>query len=430
MNFLTNIIDYLIIYTFLENAFSGKKIMNVKFILTLHSFLCITLMAFSAKIPEWHTLACIVVILSTSFYYKESAPMKILMVTFLFVLCVLSRFLAMSLVGHIFSGTPIHGLIMMMHIQLEQVIEIIIKYIAVFIWCLTKKAGNLPLPKEANMILLVVLIATTLGAYALYQVLIAERETNHYKIFTISLIILFGIHYLILVMLEQFNIVLSKAYESKLALQEKFFEEEYYEELEKKVKDLRKLRHDYRNQLLSLLSLREQSEEQFMDEIKHMLMLMEENDNKIYSQNCVINGICKTKFMEARARKVNIKCDIVVPTKINVRCHELGVLFGNLLDNAIEACEKVEENKRSIFLNIKIKEEKLLLYMRNSRAKETIGGIDIIGKTTKRDKENHGIGLQSVQDIVDKYNGRMRLEESEQWFEIELILYGVHEDSM
>ena len=226
MNFLTNIIDYLIIYTFLENAFSGKKIMNVKFILTLHSFLCIALMAFSAKIPEWHTLVCIVVILSTSFYYKESAPMKILMVTFLFVLCVLSRFLAMSLVGHIFSGTPIHGLIMMMHIQLEQVIEIIIKYIAVFIWCLTKKAGNLPLPKEANMILLVVLIATTLGAYALYQVLIAEKETNHYKIFTISLIILFGIHYLILVMLEQFNIVLSKAYESKLALQEKFFEEE------------------------------------------------------------------------------------------------------------------------------------------------------------------------------------------------------------
>ena len=85
------------------------------------------------------------------------------------------------------------------------------------------------------------------------------------------------------------------------------------------------------------------------------------------------------------------------------KCH-----LKKLLDNAIEATEKLEVEK-DIFVNLLYQKEKLLIKIRNPYAgdlKKDRAGNYI---SEKKDCENHGIGLKSVRKVVEKYEGVMEI---------------------
>ena len=90
-------------------------------------------------------------------------------------------------------------------------------------------------------------------------------------------------------------------------------------------------------------------------------------------------------------------------------------MLSNLLDNAIEACEKVQE-ERIIRLKL-VREEKEMVVSVQNRVNEPVH-IDQNGiiPTIKRDKRNHGIGLRNVQRVLDKYQGMGRKRYEDGWF--------------
>ena len=98
-----------------------------------------------------------------------------------------------------------------------------------------------------------------------------------------------------------------------------------------------------------------------------------------------------------------------------------NVLYGNLLDNAIEACRKVPEGKRFIRLENKYQSGKLLLVITNSKTIEKNENL----KTTKKDSYSHGRGILSVQRVADKYNGTAGFTDKGEVFEASVILYGI-----
>ena len=95
---------------------------------------------------------------------------------------------------------------------------------------------------------------------------------------------------------------------------------------------------------------------------------------------------------------------------------DLCVLIGNLLDNAIEATIKAEI--KEISFNLTQKNNYIVLRMKNTTKNSDVK----IGKSTKSDGEHHGIGLNSINDIVDKYDGNMEFELKDGYFDIYLIL--------
>ena len=82
--------------------------------------------------------------------------------------------------------------------------------------------------------------------------------------------------------------------------------------------------------------------------------------------------------------------------------YDLISLLGNLLDNAIEACAKCTDP--TIKLEIKNYKDYLSITVINSTAEPVLKNNPEL-KTTKKDKELHGIGLSSIQSVVDKYSG-------------------------
>lgn len=99
---------------------------------------------------------------------------------------------------------------------------------------------------------------------------------------------------------------------------------------------------------------------------------------------------------------------------------ELGTVFGNLLDNAIEACQKCEE-ERYIHLQIRNVKKIFILRLKNSSIKEPKcrGGRFL---TDKKDTNAHGMGVEQVKRIVSKYGGDIEFRYDSEHFEVNIIV--------
>lgn len=98
----------------------------------------------------------------------------------------------------------------------------------------------------------------------------------------------------------------------------------------------------------------------------------------------------------------------------------MNIILGNLLENAIEAARQTEEKK----LTVAIKEEKgvLKIHIENSYNGTLIQkGTRLL--TTKKEKELHGLGLGSVENVVQKYHGEMEIEKEKNMFSVRVLLY-------
>lgn len=101
---------------------------------------------------------------------------------------------------------------------------------------------------------------------------------------------------------------------------------------------------------------------------------------------------------------------------------DLVVLFGNLLDNAIEACMKVESKYRRVDVKIGTQNELLFIQIDNSIGEPPIQkGRNLV--TTKNEKMRHGYGLKSVENIVKKYDGTFSYYIEEKHFSIVISFY-------
>ena len=94
----------------------------------------------------------------------------------------------------------------------------------------------------------------------------------------------------------------------------------------------------------------------------------------------------------------------------------MGVILGNLMDNAIEAGEKTE----APYIVIQIRQINKSLYIAIQNRME--GKMQGELFTTKKDKKNHGFGLASVRKTVEKYSGHMQIDRKDGIFVVEIML--------
>ena len=102
---------------------------------------------------------------------------------------------------------------------------------------------------------------------------------------------------------------------------------------------------------------------------------------------------------------------------------DVGIILQNLLQNAVEACEKVEEGERFIVLTGKRKGRFFLIEVKNSFTGEVVFGQDGLPVTTKQeDAPMHGIGLANVRREAEKYMGELELKTVQREFSATVLL--------
>lgn len=199
-------------------------------------------------------------------------------------------------------------------------------------------------------------------------------------------------------------------------------EKQYYEEINNRYTEIRMLRHDINNHLsaMSLLLKEGRTEEakKYLQDITNDLAsTMSVERTGIHA----LDMILWNKISLAQKNNINIQltidgrlADLLIPD------YELCSLLGNLLDNAIEATQKLPAEKRTIRLHIGRQLDMLCIFCENPFAIVKNEGNRFI--TLKADHQNHGWGLRQVKHIAQKYKGTVDIKTEDNIFSVSVLL--------
>ena len=192
-----------------------------------------------------------------------------------------------------------------------------------------------------------------------------------------------------------------------------------FEEIQKKYYEMNNIRHDMKNHLQCISSLLadkeyEKADSYVADMIKNKLDF---EFKQISTGNRVVDAISNAKLTQCKNENI---LTIVKAGSIDTSIDNADMcsLIGNIFDNAIEACRKVEKNKE-IHFEINQKKGYINIIMKNS-VQASVIETNPEFKTTKKNKNIHGYGIRSVRGIVEKYNGMMELFEQDGFFIVDI----------
>ena len=149
-----------------------------------------------------------------------------------------------------------------------------------------------------------------------------------------------------------------------------------------------------------------------------------ESGSRIWSNHLFLDMVLNMKVQEAQERLIQSEIYFDDMSGLTMQETDISVLFGNLLDNAIEAAEKIfDPDRRWIKVCGERKGDMLVLNISNPTEQELQfeGELPV---STKEDKTLHGFGLQSVRHIAERYQGEMEVEENKGVFHVGLVLKG------
>ncbi len=199
-----------------------------------------------------------------------------------------------------------------------------------------------------------------------------------------------------------------------------------YGMLEEQYRQSERLRHDLKNHVLALSGFLEKRE---WDGMERYLRDMRDsagfgNGETITGNRTVDLFLCQ-KQRTAENRQIAWECDAQMPPQCRIREFDLCVLLGNLLDNAIEACGRLQRDTACggvPFIRIRIVPVRqcLLLEIKNSTSAADGQTADETAERTE--KESHGIGLLNVRDVVRRYDGTMKLENADGVFGVSILI--------
>lgn len=197
----------------------------------------------------------------------------------------------------------------------------------------------------------------------------------------------------------------------------------YYLSLEDKNKELRRFRHDMNNHwmIMNRLLLNNKIEEAIEYSSKMHDAISSQFKDVFNTGNPILDAILTEKIQKAKSLNIDVEHEILMPKNIKINAVDFCAIFANIFDNAIEACMKLEEN-RYIKFSISSKNNLITCKVRNSIK---AGSVKENYETTKENKEEHGLGLESIKRAIKKYDGYVKIESNDDWFEIAFVLYNV-----
>ena len=195
--------------------------------------------------------------------------------------------------------------------------------------------------------------------------------------------------------------------------------QEHIEEMERVYSGIRSMKHDMKNTMCVIRRLLEGSGEKGNEELKAYLEEMNRTFEKLEVRfrtgNTIVDTLLNMKYHEAVREMPDLRMEadrLLFPQSLNIRSYDIGIILGNALDNAIEACRKLKgkEEEADAFIRLCSLERGNLLIVKVENSFDgqiAQKGKDGFPATGKADKDSHGLGLSNMKSTVEKYHGTM-----------------------
>ena len=413
---IVNIFEIYVICRYLDVLFE-KKLRDKKL---LKMLLCIKLMImiavdYYAPYVWVNFLTSAFLMLLLSCCYHATLRKKIVVSLLLDILLILSEAMVVLFAGigsfEIFSKAAN-----------EQTVELFLSRVCFWaMLLLVKKFKNVKLdvamPWEVWILEGLLLILTFM------QMMLIYSQTEMNKVVTLTWLLGAGVTiYLLIYLYDTLAESITERTKTELIRKEKSFYHKEAQILQQNYEATRQFRHDLRNRMQVLQKLVEDEE---YEGVKTFIARISEksSDMQLYSQtgNLAVDSIINSKLQLAKEKEIRIDAKIAMPKEVITDEDDMVVILGNLLDNAIEASERVRE-KREIIVRLQYKEGCMYLHVKNSY--DQIVNVEN-GRlvTRKQDKLLHGIGIRSVESTVEKYNGIVEISQDKEMFTVDVMMY-------
>ena len=200
--------------------------------------------------------------------------------------------------------------------------------------------------------------------------------------------------------------------------------ERHYQEVQGMYRQTRGWRHDYHNHIQTMKAYLAMGK---LEELDSYLNKLDRDlstiDTVVKTGNVMIDAILNSKISLAKQRGIAVDAKAIVPMELGDSVSEvdLSLIIGNLMDNAMEACMRVDDpEKRFIRVYIDIMKGELYIYVINA----TSGTLRRVGRVyeTLKDRRQHGFGLMRIDKAVERCHGYLERADEEGVFATEVLL--------
>ena len=270
------------------------------------------------------------------------------------------------------------------------------------------KSKNKSVPLRYWLLLFIVPL-TTLGTLTVYQyyieLLSPGEDINAYII--ISTVGLVLINLLIFFLFSKLQSQLELQKNQILINTQMRLEKQSFKKMEESYNRTREIRHDMKNHILCIKGIAENgNKSELLDYLEKMTDALEEATYVSVSKNSAVDAIINEKMLTAQKNGIPTHFDVMPLDSEGVPSMDICTILSNALDNAIEACVKLQ-NPKDRYIYVKINSDSGIFISVSNPSLEAPKKLAGIITTTKADKDNHGLGLKSIKRTVDKHGGEM-----------------------
>jgi hypothetical protein len=194
----------------------------------------------------------------------------------------------------------------------------------------------------------------------------------------------------------------------------------YYINLQESQNKVKRLYHDMSNHIMCIKTMSSEQEDlnNYIDGISKNLNEFKEIYN---TGNMILDIILNEKQAKCNENDISLYCDINFSKCNFIEMTDVCSIFSNILDNAIEACNKINNCEKYIKIRGTVVKSYYVIRCKNSKInKVKMKNNKVI--TSKRDKFIHGIGLKSVKSSLKKYDGELEIEDFENEFLLQIYI--------
>lgn len=421
----TSIFEILIILTFL-NAFLERKFttrpINIA-VLILGFLQLFVVSSFLYNIPN----VLIVNFLSVSTFlslilYKGKLNthiftcvllLAILVVTELASICILV--LSLNLEAEIFQNDPVFKLIAV-------IIKNILSFVAVKIICNFKKSYITETGRIYFVFLLMVPVICIIVALIILNLILLYNVTSTFFVL-IAYIGLMYVNVIVFSIYEATMRQLEEGYKYKLIEKQLELQLNHYNKLAENREVLSEVIHDFKNHLNCIYNLYKYEKKNDLGNYIENLISITDPEKVIDTGNPVIDAVLSEKLDMADKMGIKFRHELNLPSNVEIEYTDLCIVLGNSLDNAIEACKRINDNmlNKEIRLSMNHRDSYMIIVITNTCDQLPIKGEKFY-RSSKPSPELHGIGLQSIERTVKKYNGNMVVKCERNIFELEIVM--------
>ena len=191
--------------------------------------------------------------------------------------------------------------------------------------------------------------------------------------------------------------------------------QEHMGEMERVYSGIRGMRHDMKNTISVIMQLAAGKEEGLQVYLEELSRTMDRLEFRFKTGNTVVDTLLNMKYHEIAGTVPDLRMDVEglqFPEKLSIQSYDIGIILGNALDNAIEACRKLKviEPDAEAFIRISSFQKRELFFL---KVENSFDGRVVrrpqneFPVTDKADRENHGIGMVNIKSTAEKYQGTM-----------------------